>query len=84
VTAPPLRRFAGWLPLPDLQEVALLLLVVPLTLLVLWRAGTALGRRLADWLPLPDLREVALLLLVVPLALLVLWRAGTALGRRAA
>jgi hypothetical protein len=46
-TAPALRRLADWLPLPDLREVALLLLVVPLALLVLWRAGTALGRRAA-------------------------------------
>lgn len=47
VAAPPLRRVVAWLPLPDLQQVALLLLVVPLGLLVLWRAGTALGRRTA-------------------------------------
>jgi hypothetical protein len=47
VTAPPLQRVLSWLPLPDLQEVALLLLVVPLGMLVLWRAGAALGRRTA-------------------------------------
>jgi hypothetical protein len=41
------RRVASWLPLPDLHAVALVLLVVPLALLVLWRATTALARRTA-------------------------------------
>jgi hypothetical protein len=41
------RRVASWLPLPDLQAVALVLLVVPLALLVEWRATTALARRTA-------------------------------------
>lgn len=42
---PAARPVAYWLPMPDLGAVALLLMVVPLGLLVVWRASARVARR---------------------------------------